>query len=115
SLVAPIDLHSEGLANYLTEIRKKDDVIVLVNSQEESSYSFLSPLKKYLIEKKMQFIEIFEVGQLVEKLTLKGNNFIVSGATAKYAVNGLLNSLVNIEVETGASIQLFGHPTWLKN
>jgi len=114
SLVAPIDLHSQGLADYLEKESKSEDNIIIINKQDDDSFSFLTPLKKALTGKKVNFTEIENINQIADKVTLTGRNLVVVGTTNKYAVNTILNDLLQIQTDLGAKVELFGHPNWVK-
>src|SRR5690606_1069743 len=90
SLVAPIDLHSQGLADYLEKEIKSGDNIIIINKQDDDSFSFLTPLRKALTEKKVNYTEIENIKQIEDKVTLTGRNLVVVGTTNKYAVNTIL-------------------------
>jgi len=114
SLVAPIDLHSQGLAAYLKKEMKSEDNIILINKQDDDSFSFLNPLKKSLTEKNIYFSEIEDVEQIVTKVNASGKNLVILGSTNKFTVNAILNRLVEIQNELGLKMELFGHPNWAK-
>lgn len=112
SLVAPIDLHSEGLADYLEKEGRTGDHIILLNLQDEDSHGFLVPLRKSLQGKKISFTEINDIDGLGEKLVSGGRNRVVIGSNQKFQVNSILNRLIELEAERGVQIELFGHPNW---
>lgn len=112
SLVAPIDLHSIGVADYLERQRKSADNIVLINKLDEDSFSFLKPLKNSLTERTIYFSEVEDVEQVVGKVNSSGRNYVVVGTNNKFAVNSILQKLVEIQNELGITIELIGHPNW---
>src|SRR5690606_32859783 len=79
SMVAPIDLHSEGLTDYLEKESRTGDHIFLLNLQDEDSHGFLVPLRKGLQAKKVNFTEINDIEALSEKLVSGGRNRVVVG------------------------------------
>lgn len=114
SLIAPINLHSFGIADYIEEIYKRDDHIILINKADEESIEFLSPLKRSFSEKGINFKEINDVDQIRDLVNLIGNNIIVVGSTNKYTVNSILTALVDLKNELDVNIDLFGHPSWTR-
>lgn len=114
SLAAPIDLHSQGLAEFLQKEMKSEDNIIIINKQDDDSFSFLTPLKKSLTEKKVYFAEVENVSQISPKMTLTGRNLVVVGTTNKFAVNVILSELLEVQTDLGARIEVFGHPNWVK-
>jgi len=114
SLVAPIDLHSQGLANYLNEVKESNDRIIIINKADNDSNGFLIPLKQSLIEKGISFSEINDLDQIMDKFSLKGKNLVVLGTLDRYIVNSILSRLVELQGELGTIIELFGHPNWNK-
>lgn len=114
SLVAPIDLHSQGLAGYLEDVKKSSDHIIIINKLDDDSNGFLNPLKQNLTEKGISFSEITDLDQITDKLSSAGKNLVVLGSLDRYVVNSILSRLVEIQAELGVSIELFGHPNWSK-
>jgi len=114
SLIAPIDLHSSGVAEYIEKEMKSDDNIILINKQDEDSFGFLRPLKTILTEHNIYFSEVDNVDDVATKVSSTGRNFIIVGTTNKFAVNSTLSRLVEIQNELGIKIELFGHPNWIK-
>ncbi|WP_157970263.1 type 1 periplasmic-binding domain-containing protein [Albibacterium indicum] len=112
SLIAPIDLHSFGIADYIEKIHRRDDQVILINKADEESVEFLTPLKRSFGEKGIQFTEVNDVNKVRDILNLVGNNIIVVGSTNKYAVNSILTGLVDLKDELDVKIDLFGHPNW---
>lgn len=112
SLIAPIDLHSAGIADYIDEIKRRNDQIILINKGDEESIEFLTPLKRSFSEKSIQFKEVNDVNKVRDILDLVDNNIIVVGSTNKYAVNTILTELVDLKDELNVKIDLFGHPNW---
>jgi len=112
SLVAPIDLHSIGVADYLEKQRKSADNIILINKLDEDSFSFLKPLKNSLTERTIYFSEVEDAEQVVGKVSPSARNFVVVGTNNKFAVNSILQKLVDIQNELGITIELIGHPNW---
>src|SRR5690606_16898607 len=115
SLVAPIDLHSEGLAKHLDKIKRSGDNIVIINRLDEDSKAFLTPLKADLMKRNIYFNEIESVDQFLEGAENGGRSFVILGTTNKYTVNSIINRLVEIKNELGIDIELFGHPNWSKS
>jgi hypothetical protein len=114
SLVAPIDLHSQGLAGYFEDIKRPSDQIIIINKLDDDSKGFLNPLKQSLTEKGISFSEINDLDQIADKLTSSGKNLIVLGSLDRYVVNSILSRLVEIQAGMGIPIELFGHPNWSK-
>lgn len=112
SMVAPIDLHSEGLAGHLEEVSRTGDHIILLNLQDEDSHGFLVPLRKSLQAKKIGFSEITDIEAMADKLVASGLNRVVIGSNQKFQVNPALNRLIELETERGVQIELYGHPNW---
>src|SRR5690554_2706937 len=99
SLVAPIDLHSQGLANYFDDIKKSSDRIIIINKLDDDSRGFLSPLKQSLTEKSISFSEINDLNQIADIVGTDGKNFVVLGTVDKYIVNSILTRLVEIQAK----------------
>lgn len=114
SLVAPIDLHSQGLADYFEDVKRSSDHIIIINKLDNDSNGFLNPLKQSLTQKGISFSEITDLDQIADKLSSTGKNFVVLGTLDIYVVNSTLTRLVEIQAELGLSIELFGHPNWSK-
>lgn len=114
SLVAPIDLHSEGLADYLDDIKKTNDRIIIINKLDDDSRGFLNPLKQSLTKKGVSYSEITDLNQIGDIVSTNGKNFVVLGTLDRYSVNSILARLVETQAQLGLTIELFGHPNWSK-
>ena len=115
SLTSPLDQHAVALANYLGKKIKKDDRIIIYNTQDVESQNFLRPLIKQLNEiGKTGFIEINNLDELETKMTNSGKNFFITGTINKYTVEQMLVKLTDIKYGLDFQIQLLGHPSWSK-
>lgn len=115
SLNSPINQHAEALANYLGKKIKKNDRIIIYNTQDAESQKFLIPLIKQLKAiAKTDFIEVSNLDELESKMTNSGKNFFVAGTINKFTVEPMLVKLIDIKYGLDYQIQLLGHPSWSK-
>jgi len=118
SLVAPIDQHAEGLADYLTSKVRSRDRIIIYNSEDSESVKFLVPLTKRLNEigkGKIDLVEINNLEDLDSRMTSDGKNYFITALLNKFAVDGMLVKLTDVRNNFGYDIQLIGHPNWAKS
>lgn len=118
SLVAPIDQHAEGLADYLTSKVRSRDRIIIYNSEDSESVKFLVPLTKRLNEigkGKIDLVKINNLEDLDSRMTSDGKNYFITALLNKFAVDGMLVKLTDVRNNFGYDIQLIGHPNWAKS
>src|SRR5690606_32873132 len=118
SLVAPIDQHAEGLADYLTSKVRSRDRVIIYNSGDSESTKFLVPLTKRLnevSEGKIEIVEINNLEDLDSKMTSEGKNYFITALLNRFAVDGMLVKLTDVRNDFGYDIQLVGHPNWAKS
>jgi ABC-type branched-subunit amino acid transport system substrate-binding protein len=118
SLSSPIDQHANGLADYLNKKFRKNDRVIIYNTEGDEGNKFLLPFAKRIKELNRGRVEIIEVSDLDglnDIMTLTGRNYFVTALLNKFSVDGLLSRLVDLESSFGFDIQLVGHPNWAKS
>lgn len=114
SLVAPVAQHARGLIDYLQQIYRKGDQIIIYNTEDSESHKFLDPIKTFLREASLPMQEITSLEGAEEIGTLEGRNLFIVGTTNRFAVHAVLSELNQLQTEMGLRIELFGHPNWSK-
>lgn len=116
SITSPIITHVEALAKQILEGYRSGDVVILYNTEENSSQQFLPALRVELqkLSRNITIHEVAEQETLLERLRHSGNNLIVCGSTNRFRLTGILNELKTAQDEHGFRIKLYGHPNWAR-
>lgn len=116
SITSPITVHIHALAERLVALYRPGDVVLLYESEENSSRQFLPALKAELrkLNAAIPVQEVDSEDRLRERLRTTGTNLVVCGSTNRFRVVTIANQLGNQLDESGLQIRLFGHPNWAK-
>ncbi len=118
SLASPINQHADAMANYLIGKIKKNDKVIVYFTEDNEDQKILSPLinrMEELSKGKVDIIELTDLTDLENLMTLTGKNYFITAALNKFAVDAMMVKLVDLKYASGYEIQLVGHPNWAKS
>lgn len=116
SVVSNVDLHAEKLGSY---IKKHYDpvqsVVVLINPGSEDDEVLSSPLRRYFEDTKSPFFfqEFASVFSMETKIFKNKKYVVLLGSSERRFVMATIDKLIKLK-NAGLSIDLYGHPEWIK-
>lgn len=116
SITSPIMTHVEALAKQIVETYRSGDVVILYNTEENSSQQFLPALHVELrkLSRNIPIHEIADQEALLERLRHSGSNLVVCGSTNRFRLTAIINELNAAQETHGFRLKLYGHPNWAR-
>ncbi len=116
SMISNVDLHAEKIEDYIVKkYTPEQTVVVLINPGNADDEMMASPLRKFFQDpKRPLFFQEFASVFTMELKLIKNKKYVIllSSSNKKFVIS-TIDKLIKLK-NAGLSIDLYGHPDWIK-